>query len=37
MHTAALVELGAVLIGVTLTVNLLALGLLRVTSGDQKP
>jgi phosphate transport system permease protein len=36
MHTAALVELGAVLIGVTLTVNLLALGLLRATSGEQK-
>ena len=35
MHTAALVELGAVLIGVTLTVNLLALGLLRATRGGQ--
>jgi phosphate transport system permease protein len=34
MHTAALVELGLVLIGVTLTVNLLALGLLRAI-GDQ--
>jgi phosphate transport system permease protein len=32
MHTAALIELGAVLIGVTLTVNLLGLGLLRATS-----
>lgn len=36
MHTAALVELGAVLIGVTLTVNLMALGLLRFTGRDQK-
>ncbi len=36
MHTAALIELGAVLIAVTLTVNLLALGLLRITSRDQK-
>jgi phosphate transport system permease protein len=35
MHTAALVELGGVLIGVTLTVNLLALGLLRATRGEQ--
>jgi phosphate transport system permease protein len=34
MHSAALVELGGVLIGVTLTVNLLALGLLRATSRD---
>jgi phosphate transport system permease protein len=34
MHSAALVELGGVLIGVTLTVNLLALGLLRATSQD---
>jgi phosphate transport system permease protein len=32
MHTAALIELGVVLIGVTLTVNLLGLGLLRATS-----
>jgi phosphate transport system permease protein len=36
MHTAALVELGAVLIGVTLTVNLMALGLLRATGGTQR-
>jgi phosphate transport system permease protein len=34
MHSAALVELGGVLIGVTLTVNLLALGLLRATSRE---
>ena len=31
LHTASLVELGLVLIGVTLTVNLVALGLLRAT------
>ena len=37
MHTAALVELGAVLIGVTLTVNLLGLGLLRATSRKVRP
>jgi phosphate transport system permease protein len=37
LHTAALVELGLVLIGVTLTVNLLALGLLRATSDRVKP
>jgi phosphate transport system permease protein len=32
MHTAALVELGLVLIGLTLTVNLVALGILRLTT-----
>jgi len=37
MHSAALVELGGVLIGVTLTVNLLALGLLRATSEEVRP
>jgi phosphate transport system permease protein len=37
MHTAALIELGAVLIGVTLTVNLLGLGLLRATSRKVRP
>jgi phosphate transport system permease protein len=34
MHSAALVELGGVLIGVTLTVNLLAIGLLRATTRE---
>jgi phosphate transport system permease protein len=37
MHTAALIELGAVLIGVTLTVNLLGLGLLRATTRKVRP
>jgi phosphate transport system permease protein len=36
LHTAALIELGLVLIGVTLTVNLLALGLLRAISDKVK-
>ena len=36
MHTAALIELGLILIGVTLTINLLALGLLRAISDSVK-
>jgi phosphate transport system permease protein len=36
MHTAALIELGLILIGVTLTVNLLALGLLSAISDKVK-
>ncbi len=37
LHTAALIELGLVLIGVTLTVNLVALALLRATAQRVRP
>ena len=37
LHSAALVELGLVLIAVTLAVNLLALGLLRVSRLAPRP
>jgi len=37
LHSAALVELGLILIGVTLTVNLIALGLLRLSGLAARP
>ena len=36
MHGAALIELGLILIGVTLTINLLALGLLPAINDPVK-
>jgi phosphate transport system permease protein len=37
LHTAALVELGLVLIGVTLLVNLAAIGMLRLSTREVRP
>ena len=37
LHTAALVELGLILIGVTLVVNVAAIGLLRLVSREVRP